>query len=163
MHAPESGCRAARVRVWAVGRVVALRRRRSAAVGLPAWFSLSWFPSWHRSVTSHKVQARERVRESSHHPSRHVYRTAESGSCFRCHWPKPANDVYTVGMRASERAYEALRRDILNWDLPPGSVLAEVELSERLGVSRPPERVDVDKLVDAGLANDQRGRGHGGD
>src|SRR5690625_6168503 len=102
MHAPESGFHSARVRVWGVGRVLALRRRRSAAVGLPAWLSLSWFPSWHRSVTSHKVQARERVRESSHNPSRYVYSTAESGSCLRCHWPKPANDVYTVGMRRSE-------------------------------------------------------------
>jgi DNA-binding GntR family transcriptional regulator len=62
-------------------------------------------------------------------------------------------------MRASERAYEALRRDILNWDLPPGSVLAEVELSERLGVSRTPVREAVAKLVSDGLANTQRGRG----
>lgn len=62
-------------------------------------------------------------------------------------------------MRASERAYEALRRDILNWDLPPGSVLAEVELSERLGVSRTPVREAVAKLVADGLADAQRGRG----
>ena len=62
-------------------------------------------------------------------------------------------------MRASERAYEALRRDILNWDLPPGSVLAEVELSERLGVSRTPVREAVAKLVADGLADTQRGRG----
>ncbi|HEY4556766.1 MAG TPA: GntR family transcriptional regulator [Enteractinococcus sp.] len=62
-------------------------------------------------------------------------------------------------MRASERAYEALRRDILNWDLPPGSVLAEVDLSERLGVSRTPVREAVAKLVADGLADAQRGRG----
>jgi len=62
-------------------------------------------------------------------------------------------------MRASERAYEALRRDILNWDLPPGSVLAEVELSERLGVSRTPVREAVAKLIADGLADAQRGRG----
>ena len=62
-------------------------------------------------------------------------------------------------MRASERAYVALRRDILNWDLPPGSVLAEVELSERLGVSRTPVREAVAKLVADGLADAQRGRG----
>lgn len=62
-------------------------------------------------------------------------------------------------MRASERAYQALRRDILNWDLPPGSVLAEVDLSERLGVSRTPVREALAKLVAAGLAEAQRGRG----
>lgn len=62
-------------------------------------------------------------------------------------------------MRASERAYEALRRDILNWELEPGSVLAEVELSERLGVSRTPVREAVARLVADGLADAQRGRG----
>lgn len=62
-------------------------------------------------------------------------------------------------MRASERAYEALRRDILHWELLPGSVLAEVELSERLGVSRTPVREAVAKLVADGLAEAHRGRG----
>lgn len=62
-------------------------------------------------------------------------------------------------MRASERAYQALRRDILNWELAPGAVLAEVELSERLGVSRTPVREAVAKLVADGLAEAQRGRG----
>ncbi|GAA2032220.1 GntR family transcriptional regulator [Yaniella flava] len=74
-------------------------------------------------------------------------------------WPTTRLYVYTEGMRASERAYEALRRDILNWDLPPGSVLAEVDLSERLGVSRTPVREAVAKLVADGLADAQRGRG----
>lgn len=68
--------------------------------------------------------------------------------------------MYTLlVMRASERAYQALRRDILNWDLPPGSVLAEVELSQRLGVSRTPVREALAKLVADGLAEAQRGRG----
>lgn len=62
-------------------------------------------------------------------------------------------------MRASERAYRALRRDILNWDLAPGAPLAEVELSERLGVSRTPVREAVARLVADGLAAAQRGRG----
>lgn len=78
---------------------------------------------------------------------------------FANNWPIRQSCVYTEGMRASERAYEALRRDILNWDLPPGSVLAEVELSERLGVSRTPVREAVAKLVADGLADTQRGRG----
>ena len=62
-------------------------------------------------------------------------------------------------MRASERAYRALRRDILNWELAPGTALAEVELSERLGVSRTPVREAVARLVADGLATAQRGRG----
>lgn len=74
-------------------------------------------------------------------------------------WPSCPCCVYTKGMRASERAYVALRRDILNWELPPGSVLAEVELSQRLGVSRTPVREAVAKLVADGLAHAQRGRG----
>ena len=44
-------------------------------------------------------------------------------------------------MRASDRAYAALREDIVEWRLRPGAVLAEVEQSERLGVSRTPLRV----------------------
>ena len=39
-------------------------------------------------------------------------------------------------MRASDRAYAALRDDIIEWRLLPGTVLAEVEQSERLGISR---------------------------
>lgn len=35
-------------------------------------------------------------------------------------------------MRASDRAYAALREDIIEWRLRPGTVLAEVEQSERL-------------------------------
>jgi DNA-binding GntR family transcriptional regulator len=43
-------------------------------------------------------------------------------------------------LRASDKAYAALREDIIEWRLAPGSVLAEVEQSERLGVSRTPVR-----------------------
>ncbi|WP_421015616.1 GntR family transcriptional regulator, partial [Glutamicibacter creatinolyticus] len=43
-------------------------------------------------------------------------------------------------MRASEKAYEILRRDIIEWRMSPGTVLAEVEQSARLGVSRTPVR-----------------------
>jgi DNA-binding GntR family transcriptional regulator len=43
-------------------------------------------------------------------------------------------------MRASDKAYAALREDIIEWRLAPGTVLAEVEQSERLGVSRTPVR-----------------------
>ncbi len=62
-------------------------------------------------------------------------------------------------MRASERAYAALRDDIIDWRLEPGTVLAEVELSERLGVSRTPVREALGRLMADGLVAAQGGRG----
>ena len=62
-------------------------------------------------------------------------------------------------MRASERAYTTLHSDIINWRLAPGTVLGEVELSERLGVSRTPIREALAKLTAEGLAEPQSGRG----
>lgn len=55
-------------------------------------------------------------------------------------------------MRASERVYAALRDDIQSGALAPGSVLAEVEQSARLGVSRTPLREALDRLESDGLA-----------
>lgn len=62
-------------------------------------------------------------------------------------------------MRASDRAYAALRADIVQWRLPPGSVLAEVEQAERLGVSRTPLREALGRLTAEGLAAPHSGRG----
>ena len=62
-------------------------------------------------------------------------------------------------MRASDKAYAALRGDIVDWRLPPGTVLAEVELSARLGVSRTPVREALARLTAEGLAEPQSGRG----
>ncbi|MBG6083718.1 GntR family transcriptional regulator [Zhihengliuella flava] len=62
-------------------------------------------------------------------------------------------------MRASDRAYTALRDDILSWRLPPGSPLAEVEQSRRLGVSRTPLREALARLAADGLARQLGGRG----
>ncbi|MET4001331.1 DNA-binding GntR family transcriptional regulator [Arthrobacter sp. UYCu511] len=62
-------------------------------------------------------------------------------------------------MRASDRAYATLHSDIINWRLTPGTVLGEVELSERLGVSRTPIREALAKLTAEGLAEPQSGRG----
>ncbi len=61
--------------------------------------------------------------------------------------------------RASDTAYEALRADILSWQLGPGSVLAEVELSARLGLSRTPVREALARLVADGLVEPLGGRG----
>jgi DNA-binding GntR family transcriptional regulator len=54
-------------------------------------------------------------------------------------------------VRASERAYTSLREDIVEWRLPPGTLLAEVEQSERLGVSRTPLREALGRLTAEGL------------
>ncbi|MBG6217995.1 DNA-binding GntR family transcriptional regulator [Arthrobacter sp. CAN_A6] len=62
-------------------------------------------------------------------------------------------------MRASDRAYESLRSDIIGWRLPPGFVLAEVEQSARLGVSRTPLREALSRLISEGLAAPSSGRG----
>lgn len=62
-------------------------------------------------------------------------------------------------MRASDRAYERLRGDILDWRLEPGTVLAEVEQAERLGVSRTPVREALARLLADGLVESQGARG----
>ena len=59
----------------------------------------------------------------------------------------------------SERVYEDLREQILDWTLPPGAPLAEVELASRLGVSRTPLRTALSRLVADGLAVSGAGRG----
>ena len=77
-------------------------------------------------------------------PDFHMYRDA--------HWKGHA-------MRASERAYRKLRADITQWRLRPGAVLGEVDLSERLGISRTPVREAISRLVADGLAEPAGGRG----
>jgi DNA-binding GntR family transcriptional regulator len=62
-------------------------------------------------------------------------------------------------VKASDRAYDALRSEIIEWELPPGSVLAEVEQSVRLGVSRTPLRAALARLTADGLVTQQTGRG----
>ncbi|MCD2185976.1 GntR family transcriptional regulator [Actinomycetospora soli] len=57
----------------------------------------------------------------------------------------------TLTARASERAHHALRDEILRGALPPGARLGEVELAERLGVSRTPIREALSRLAAEGL------------
>lgn len=64
-----------------------------------------------------------------------------------------------VTQRASDRAYQTLRDEIVEWELRPGSVLGEVEQSTRLGVSRTPLREALARLVADGLVASQSGRG----
>ena len=62
-------------------------------------------------------------------------------------------------MRASDRAYQQLRAGITQWRLRPGASLGEVDLSERLGISRTPVREAISRLVADGLAEPTGGRG----
>ena len=62
-------------------------------------------------------------------------------------------------MRASDRAYRALRGEIIDGGLTPGTVLGEVEQSVRLGLSRTPLREALSRLVADGLAAPATGRG----
>lgn len=62
-------------------------------------------------------------------------------------------------MRASDKAYSALFHEIVEGDLAPGTVLAEVEQSQRLGVSRTPLREALSRLMADGLVQSAPGRG----
>lgn len=53
--------------------------------------------------------------------------------------------------RTSDRVYDELVAAIRDLRLAPGEALSEVELAERLGVSRTPLREAIARLVDAGL------------
>ena len=64
-----------------------------------------------------------------------------------------------ASVRASDRAYRALREEILDGELPSGSVLGEVELAARLGVSRTPVREALSRLMADGLVTGGSGRG----
>lgn len=61
-------------------------------------------------------------------------------------------------MRASDIAYERLRDDIIHWRLEPGTPLAEIEVSARIGVSRTPVREALSRLINEGLVSNASGR-----
>jgi DNA-binding GntR family transcriptional regulator len=61
-------------------------------------------------------------------------------------------------MRASDRAYQVLRDEIVAWRLEPGTALSEIELAARLGVSRTPLRAALARLALEGLVDTSRGR-----
>jgi DNA-binding GntR family transcriptional regulator len=65
----------------------------------------------------------------------------------------------TGASRASERAQGALREAILRGELTAGSRLGEVELAERLGVSRTPVREALARLAAEGLVEVHAHRG----
>lgn len=61
-------------------------------------------------------------------------------------------------MRASDQAYAALLEDIQSGTLAAGTVIAEVEQSERFGFSRTPVREALGRLVADGLVRQQSAR-----
>jgi DNA-binding GntR family transcriptional regulator len=61
-------------------------------------------------------------------------------------------------VRASDQAYARLREEILHWQLVPGTQLSEIELADRLGVSRTPLRAALARLALEGLVDTSRGR-----
>ena len=62
-------------------------------------------------------------------------------------------------MTSAERTLAALRELILDGDLRPGARLGEVELAERLGVSRTPVREALSRLAAEGLVELAPNRG----
>jgi DNA-binding GntR family transcriptional regulator len=64
-----------------------------------------------------------------------------------------------VSERASDRAYRELRQSILEMELQPGEVIAEVETASRLGVSRTPLREALARLLADGLLVQEGARG----
>lgn len=64
-----------------------------------------------------------------------------------------------VAERASDRAYAALRQEIIDLELAPGEVIGEVETADRLGVSRTPLREALGRLLADGLLTAERARG----
>lgn len=65
----------------------------------------------------------------------------------------------TVAERASDRAYDVLRSEILSLRLAPGQLLPEVETAARIGVSRTPLREALSRLGADGLLVQEGGRG----
>jgi DNA-binding GntR family transcriptional regulator len=55
-------------------------------------------------------------------------------------------------------AYAALRSDITEWRLAPGTALGEIELAQRLGMSRTPVREALKRLAREGLVRTDIGR-----
>ena len=66
---------------------------------------------------------------------------------------RPARRAPHVAGPASRGAlaYDALRRDILSGQLPPGTRLIEVDIAARLGLSRTPVRAALARLESDGL------------
>ena len=66
----------------------------------------------------------------------------------------PWADPHAARTSASLRAYDAIRQMILNGQLPAGSLIGEVQLANRLEISRTPLREALHALLRAGLVTE---------
>lgn len=73
--------------------------------------------------------------------------------------PGPLSSVASESSTATDRVEDTLRELILRGDLVPGTRLGEVELADRLGVSRTPVREALSRLVVQGLVDSAPNRG----
>lgn len=64
------------------------------------------------------------------------------------------------GQNAEEKAYEAIIAAIIQGNLAPGSRITELELSEKLGVSRTPIRNALRRLIAEGLLERHKNRAY---
>jgi GntR family transcriptional regulator, rspAB operon transcriptional repressor len=67
--------------------------------------------------------------------------------------------VIAVAVKRSQQTYEALKQQILDWTLPPGTPLPEPELAARLNASRTPVRESLQQLSREGLVRLVPGKG----
>ena len=76
---------------------------------------------------------------------------------------KPATARSSRGLRhprgtGADRVYDQLKAQILDLELKPGTLLEELELSRRFGVSRSPIREALIRLAAEGLIDNPRNR-----
>lgn len=67
------------------------------------------------------------------------------------HIESPTGQPLSNGELLKERAYEQLRRRIINGDIPPGSFLAERQLAAQFGMSKTPIKAAIDRLEHEGF------------
>ena len=69
-------------------------------------------------------------------------------------------NLNAFGMTTKEvMVYEQIKKDILNNEFEPGTVLVERKLTEKYKVSRSPVRYALRQLVRDGLYQESRGKG----
>lgn len=70
-----------------------------------------------------------------------------------------SSPVESAPASRARQVYLALKQEILDWELPPGTPLSENELARRLGSSRTPVREAIQRLTREGLIRTVRGKG----